>query len=423
MKRKSSKGFSLVELLAVLVILALIVLLAISKLKGSMKKSNEKSLLASGQVFVNAVNDAASTSRVTGNFEDSIYVIPDIYDLGIGISGQKPNRGYVTVSNGEVITGCLEYGSESIVIENKELMYEDAVCEYSFTYEYAFKGTEEVFRSMKTGSYKIELWGAQGGNGQSSSSSIGGYGAYSVAIASLSVGDVLYINVGGQGESNASQSGQSNGGYNGGGKGYRAGGGGGATSVSLKSGLLSTLSNDKDKVIMVAGGGGGGAASRYSSTSRGGSGGGYAGENGYKEGGICSGDGGNRCGVAGNQTTGGVNTYGDSSASYKGLFGAGGNAAYFTYGGEGAMGGGGAGYYGGSGTYDPDSDLDSGGGAGGSGYIGSYKLSNRTMYCYGCPASSTDNIKTVTVTCIKDEPTENCVKTGNGYARITLLDT
>ena len=45
------------------------------------------------------------------------------------------------------------------------------------------------------------------------------------------------------------------------------------------------------------------------------------------------------------------------------------------------------------------------------------------MYCYNCQESSEDSTKTISTTCTSATPTENCAKSGNGYARITLIST
>ena len=79
-------------------------------------------------------------------------------------------------------------------------------------------------------------------------------------------------------------------------------------------------------------------------------------------------------------------------------------------------GGGGAGFYGGS----MGGDYGAAGG-GGSGYIGNPLLTEKSMYCYNCTESNEESTKTISTTCAKSIPTENCTKLGNGYARITLI--
>lgn len=45
------------------------------------------------------------------------------------------------------------------------------------------------------------------------------------------------------------------------------------------------------------------------------------------------------------------------------------------------------------------------------------------MYCYNCQESSEEFTKTISTTCTSATPTSACAKSGNGYARITLIST
>ena len=239
--------------------------------------------------------------------------------------------------------------------------------------------------------YKIEVWGAQGG---SAKTKVGGYGGYSAANIYLKKGQTIYIYVGGAGTNGTTQSSVS-GGYNGGGNAFGAtngktvGSGGGATFISLTTGLLNTLSNKLDNLIIVSGGGGGASYESDSYSSDGGSGGGIQGATG-----IFSGS-----GTGGSQTAAGT-------GQTAGSFGQGGSSK-----GDGSGGGGGL-YGGGGGLYYR-------GGGGGSGYIGNTLLTNKVMYCYNCTESNVESTKTLSTTCHSETPTSNCAKEGNGYARIT----
>ena len=274
-----------------------------------------------------------------------------------------------------------------------------------WTFDYT--GAEQSFETPVKGTYKIETWGAQGGSG-SGNRSIGGYGGYSTGNLDLNENSLLYINVGGQSISSKI-------GYNGGGSGQKTagsisnpgGGGGGATHMSLISGLLSTLENSKDSILIVSGGGGG--AGENSGRS-GGSGGGLVGSKGT---GSCY------TPTGGTQITAG--TRGDSDASQasfgKGGSAPGGNSIAGTYG----AGGGGGGFYGGGAASFKSGDGCASSGAGGSGYIGNQLLTDKSMYCYNCQESTEESTKTISTTCVSETPTENCAKSGNGYARITLI--
>ena len=246
---------------------------------------------------------------------------------------------------------------------------------------------EHTYITPYTGTYKLETWGAQGGN-------FGGYGAYSAGIVSLNAGDILYANVGGSGSGVT-------GGYNGGGTALAGGyGGGGATHIASESGLLSTFSSKLSSILIIAGGGGGNGAA-----GAGGNGGGINGGPGVD--GACS----SKAGGGATQTSGGLCV--DGYWCNNGSFGIGGAGKG---GNNGGAGGGGL-YGGGSGT---GGDCY-GGGGGGSGYIGNSLLTDKYMYCYNCSTSDAADTKTYTTTCHSDSLTSNCVKEGNGATRITLF--
>ena len=292
--------------------------------------------------------------------------------------------------------------------------FEDLV--WNFTYD----GKEQEFIVPLTGIYVLETWGAQGGS--VTGNFIGGYGGYSVGLVSLTKGQKLYVNVGGAGQEGNSKTADYSGGYNGGGASYHwlnnntyNAPGGGATHIALQSGKLASLgytaavTNGK---LLIASGGGGGA---YYYASNENANGGYGG-------GIIGGTGGQssssngRHGYGGTQTAGGSYASGSRGAPAAGSFGQGGNSSTSSNNGGGS--GGGGGFYGGGGS-------TVAGAGGGSGYIGSSDLkSNNTitkhMTCYKCTTSDDENTKTNTTTDVSGEPKSDFVKSGNGYARITI---
>ncbi|KAI4454054.1 glycogen phosphorylase [Holotrichia oblita] len=213
------------------------------------------------------------------------------------------------------------------------------------TYEFGYTGNiQEV--TLNAGAYLVELWGADGGFGESYQK---GYGGYSKGTLNVAETTTYYIGVGGMGKyksygtSTHSTSVNTLGGFNGGGSVNNSaashGSGGGATHIATKDGVLSSLVNDKPEVIIVAGGAGGN--------------GNWQNDTPYHGGGATGA--GTRPGT---QVGGGASAGGNCTA---GTFGQGGNG----YGSSGGGSGGGGGWYGGG------SGLGgSAGGGGGSGYIG-----------------------------------------------------
>lgn len=405
MNKKSKNGFTLVELLAVIVILALIVILAITTIGDRVEKSNANALKVNANKYVKAVNDMASMSiRESVKYDNGFYQISDIPADSLKISGTLPDSGFVEIADFEVIDACLIYRNYVVTFENGEAkdVVEDGKCVPS-NITFAYTGSPETYEVPKTGVYKVEAWGAQGG---SSNVYSGGYGGYSVGSIYLTKGENLYINVGGAGKSNCVTN-SCAGGYNGGGSSVpytndqnnTVSGGGGATSISFKTGLLSSLSNNRDKIIMVAGGGGGAYQhiNGNPDSANGGNGGGYFGTS------QCNTNSSYTCAGYGTQVSGG----GAGTNGTAGTFGTGATSTQYSS-------GGGAGYYGGGSAAHK-------GTGGGSGFIGNYRLYNKSMYCYNCTQSTVPGFKTVSSSCSKAEATSNCSKQGDGFVRITYL--
>jgi len=280
--------------------------------------------------------------------------------------------------------------------------------EFSFT-----QGVQRV--SLSAGTYKLEVWGAQGG--KSEHGTRGGYGGYSVGTVTLNELTDLYIYVGGQPTSVLG------GGYNGGGKGGIVGpsnnpssmtannslsaqsdthSGGGATDIRIGSTSLFAR-------VIVAGGGG---ASGCSSTT--------------------GGEGGGPSGTASTSTLypphggGGTQIAGGTSQGTNAGFGYGGDTTYSLYWPGGA---GGGGWYGGG----AGSNQTGGGGVGGGGSGWVYTASAFDAWELGNPEDaaqwlldssyylSNASITTGGTSVTLPGGGTGTGRIGNGYARITLL--
>ena len=143
-----------------------------------------------------------------------------------------------------------------------------------YSYSFGYTGAVQPFIAPVAGTYTLEVWGAQGGNRTHSDEKLtyGGLGGYATCRTYLSKGETIYVYVGGQGGSVASDAGLAagTGGWNGGGDGGNgaaghsgSAGGGGATHISkvnnqvIGSGSGQCASLVGTNFIIVAGGGGG----------------------------------------------------------------------------------------------------------------------------------------------------------------------
>ena len=285
-------------------------------------------------------------------------------------------------------------------------------------WEFDYTGGEQTFSVPIKGTYKIELWGAQGGTTKVYVAQ-GGKGAYVSGNVDLKKEDEIFIYVGGEGSSTSSGvSEYIKGGYNGGGStGGQAccqrsyGTGGGATDIRIVKGEWNNIDSLKSRIMVAAGGGG----------AFGGDNGGAIYTNGGYGGALTGGDGTQNSnnqycyGMGASQTSGGrITTNCTFSSSFGGVVTGG-----FGYGGIGNISatGGGSGYYGGSSS----GHIASAGG--GSSYIKGYTGCDTTYISYQGFYDIT-NAKMIAGNAIM--PTHDGASTmtgnaGNGFARITLV--
>ena len=149
---------------------------------------------------------------------------------------------------------CGKYYTETIpALEHN---YINGICscgdiESGTTYNYTYTGSIQTFTAPASGTYKLNLNGAQG----SSTYATGGLGAFASGEIHLEKGEQIYITVGGAGNGYTA-------GFNGGSAGsnyidwWHVGGGGGATDIRKGGTAIS------NRIIVAAGGGGGVYATR-----------------------------------------------------------------------------------------------------------------------------------------------------------------
>lgn len=254
--------------------------------------------------------------------------------------------------------------------------------------------------TLTPGRYKLECWGAQGGNGSSNGNSninaVGGLGGYSVGTITLSKTQKVYIYSGGKGQTKSNTGSYStvNGGFNGGGSNYTCGSGGsGGGGSDIRIGTDSLYAR-----VIVAGGGSG-----TGWTIKGAAGGGILGLSNYNS------------SYNSTQTAGGIAyTSAYNIMPTAGTFGIGGNGSGSSEGGS----GGGGGWYGGGGAgY-------TGGSSGGSGYV--YTPTTASNYPSGCLLNSAyylSNAQTIAGNKSFPSPTGSTETghSGNGHVKITKL--
>ncbi|MDD3048646.1 MAG: glycine-rich protein [Bacilli bacterium] len=233
---------------------------------------------------------------------------------------------------------------------------------FEYNYAYSYVASAQTFTVPYTGSYTVELWGAQGGL---LNTFIGGKGGYTKGTINLTKNQVLYIYTGGAYTSA----------YNGGGVGGNSYGaaGGGATDIRTVGGVWNDTTGLRSRIMVAAGGGGAGNRGDGYGDGDGGIGGGLTGGRGlYVNVTVSYGA---FPGNGGTQTAGGnIFEYNNTA----GIVPAAANSGTFGIGGGTGTVGGGGGYYGGGG-------FAHGGGGGGSSFISGYT---------GCNAINSSGVHT-----------------------------
>ena len=282
-----------------------------------------------------------------------------------------------------IIVGYTSYALFSFTKTSSNVI-EGKVGKINYTTNFSYTGECTTYIAKSDGYYNLEVWGAQGGN--YNTTYVGGLGGYSKGIVHLTKGTTLYVCVGGQPQTVTTASVAVPGGFNGGGNGFNRAysgtytygqAGGGATDIRIGQ-------NNLYARVIVAGGGSG-SNNRIS---------------GYAGGGLSGVTG--QSGYAGTQT----------SAGSGGSFGQGGSAttsgSNYRYGAS----GGGGGFYGGGAiaSYSNSTNYDKYTG-GGSGYV--YTSSTASSYPSGCLLNSNYYLASASTT--------QGTNTGHGKAMITYL--
>lgn len=92
---KNNKGFTLVELLAVIVILAIIILIASNNVLAQMEKARKNALAIEGNTLVNAAKNAYQSDILEGKVTtgDKCYDLKDLYTKGFFSKGKTGEDG------------------------------------------------------------------------------------------------------------------------------------------------------------------------------------------------------------------------------------------------------------------------------------------------------------------------------------------
>ncbi len=300
---KNKRGFTLVELLVVIIILAIFALLAIPRVIKVVNRARVGSFVVEANSVIKTAKNAYGDSVLSGDEEGPVYcytvdelirrgllhahigeisgvIVLDMTDVSDtkdaklfayiskdGFYARKLNgKLHTTIKNDDVVifdgnslfkdcTASCDAtangasircgGSEITVRPNGSTpiitpVEPEEICDLETTeFEFDYTGEIQSFKAPCKGAYQLEVWGAQGGKCRGTN---GGKGGYAVGSVVLNKDQMVYIGVGGQAV-------QFNGGGRGtagtsnpnGGRGQNGVNGGGATHMALVSGELADI--------------------------------------------------------------------------------------------------------------------------------------------------------------------------------------
>ena len=127
----NKKAFTLIELLAVIVVLGILALIVTPILINVVKDSNEKSYKLSADGYISAVNDYILSNQLDGKkVENGKY---NIKNLDVKISGKAPSKGSVEIYDEKVSGAQLLFDTYLVKYDGKEVTLTEKGCEKEAT--------------------------------------------------------------------------------------------------------------------------------------------------------------------------------------------------------------------------------------------------------------------------------------------------
>ena len=131
----NTKAFTLIELLAVIVILAIIALIATPIVLSIINESKENARLRSAEMYLDAVEQSVSIEKMNNtNFKTNSCEIEkgnlncDGTEVEVKVNGEVPESGSITFENGKIKDVTLTYSNgKTVVKENNKLVYGEKV--------------------------------------------------------------------------------------------------------------------------------------------------------------------------------------------------------------------------------------------------------------------------------------------------------
>lgn len=136
----NKKAFTLIELLAVIILIGVIAVITLPKISDSLENSRKNAVQTSTYGYEKAVEEFTLSQEMNKNKIklDGVYNIDEygnIYNeeeyYELGFDGKKPKNGILTYDQNEIIYGCITIDKYTVIIEDGEVIsIEKGTCEY-----------------------------------------------------------------------------------------------------------------------------------------------------------------------------------------------------------------------------------------------------------------------------------------------------
>ena len=107
---KNKKGFTLIEMLAIIVILALIAVITVPVINGILQDSKKNIAMDSAYGYISAVNRLYYSNSMNDeeDVDNGVYSVSELKVMGLSFSGEEPKEGWVQLEDGEVVSYSLK---------------------------------------------------------------------------------------------------------------------------------------------------------------------------------------------------------------------------------------------------------------------------------------------------------------------------
>ena len=125
MVKHNKKGFTLVELLAVIVILAIIALIAVPIVMNVIEDARKGAAKSSALGYLDSVEKTMARSMLdndkSNDITDGVYEIADLDSKNVKVKGDKPSEGWVKIENGKIASYSFKIGKYIINPKNNNI--------------------------------------------------------------------------------------------------------------------------------------------------------------------------------------------------------------------------------------------------------------------------------------------------------------